>query len=235
MNELVSVSDIRVMAEAFAKSKLFHGVQTVEQAMSLMFWCQAEGMHPAIAARDFHIIQGRPALKADAMLARFQAAGGRVEWKAYSDEEVIGVFTHSAGGSVEISWSTARAKNAGLNSDVWKKYPRAMMRARCISEGIRTVFPGVLVGFYTEEEIKDIPVDENKRYNEAKEVEVTVSNEQEIFREKALKLYESIAAGEMTKEAGGEEWFLLHSSAEHAGLSVSPRMYERFNELLTSE
>jgi hypothetical protein len=31
-----------------------------------------------------------------------------------------------------------------------------MLRSRCISEGIRTVFPGVLVGTYTPEEVEDM-------------------------------------------------------------------------------
>jgi hypothetical protein len=31
-----------------------------------------------------------------------------------------------------------------------------MLRARCISEGIRTVFPGVVVGTYTPEEAEDM-------------------------------------------------------------------------------
>lgn len=232
MNNLIPVSDIKVMADAFAKSGLFAGVKTPEQAMALMLWCQAEGMHPAIAARDFHIIQGRPALKADAMLARFQAAGGRVEWKSYTDAEVVGVFSHSAGGSVEVSWDVARAKNANLTSDAWKKYPRAMMRARCISEGIRTVFPGVLVGFYNEEEIKDMPVDEKKAFDNAKPVMAVVEDAQSRFTTKARELYSEIKNGVIDKQAGAEAWYLLHSSASADGLNVTQQMYDNFNGLL---
>ena len=79
-NELVTytVSDVRVMAEAAAKSGLF-GMKTPEQALALMMLCQAEGIHPMKAVAEYHIIQGRPALKADAMLARFLRAGGTVK------------------------------------------------------------------------------------------------------------------------------------------------------------
>ena len=156
MNNLVPVSDIERMAVAIAKSGLF-GMKSPDQAMALMLVAQAEGMHPAIAARDFHVIQGRPALKADAMLARFQAAGGKVRWTAYSNERVAGVFSHPAGGEIEVDWTIAQAKAANLTGkDVWRQYPRAMLRARVISEGIRTVFPGVAVGVYTPEEIGDM-------------------------------------------------------------------------------
>jgi hypothetical protein len=68
------------------------------------------------------------------------------------------VFSHPAGGSVEITWTIEQAKAANLSGkDVWKAYPRAMLRARCISEGIRTVFPACIVGTYTPEEIDAMP------------------------------------------------------------------------------
>lgn len=155
MSNLVPVADIQVMANAVAKSGLF-GIKTAEQGVALMLIAQAEGLHPAIAARDYHVIQGRPALKTDAMMARFQQAGGKVEWKVYTDDEVTGVFSHPAGGSLTVTWTLAQAKRIGLaGKDNWKNYPRAMLRARCISEGIRSVYPGCVVGVYTPEEVQD--------------------------------------------------------------------------------
>ena len=66
MSNIVSFTDMSQMAEAIAKSGLF-GMKDTNSVLALMAVAQAEGMHPATAARDFHIIQGRPALKADAM------------------------------------------------------------------------------------------------------------------------------------------------------------------------
>lgn len=158
---LIPYADIERMGVTIAKSGLF-GVKTPEQAIALMLIAQAEGLHPAIAARDYHVIQGRPCLRADAMLARFQASGGKVEWKRYDDEVVTGIFSHPIGGSVEITWSTETAKRAGLvGRDVWKQFPRQMLRARCISEGIRTVFPGVIGGMLAPEEVQDLPAASN--------------------------------------------------------------------------
>lgn len=157
MSNLIPVSDIQTMAVAVAKSGLF-GVKTADEAMALMLVAQAEGSHPAIAARDYHVIQGRPALKADAMMARFQQAGGKVEWKEYTDERVTGVFSHPAGGSLSVTWTLEMGKNIGLvkPGSGWHKYPRAMLRARCISEGIRSVYPGCVAGVYTPEEVQDM-------------------------------------------------------------------------------
>ena len=154
MTALVPINEIREMAEVAAKSKMF-GFKSTEEAMALMLLCQAENLHPAIAMRDFHVIQGRPALKADAMLARFQQAGGTVKWEEYTDERVSGSFSHPNGGSVTVTWTFEMAKKIGLTAkDNWRNYARAMLRARCVSEGVRTVYPGCVVGVYTPEEVE---------------------------------------------------------------------------------
>jgi hypothetical protein len=185
-NALVPVADIEKMAVAIAKSKMF-GMKTADEAFALMLIAQAEGMHPAIAARDYHVIQGRPTLKADAMLARFQNAGGKVQWDVYTDAEVTGTFSHPSGGSLKLTWTFAQAKSIGLTGkDNWKNYPRAMLRARCISEGIRTVYPGCVVGTYTAEEIEEIP--KAKDMGMVEEVVAAVEEVQTV-PDGAFKLY----------------------------------------------
>jgi len=183
---LVPVADIEKMAVAIAKSKMF-GMKTADEAFALMLIAQAEGMHPAIAARDYHVIQGRPTLKADAMLARFQNAGGKVQWDVYTDAEVTGTFSHPQGGSLKLTWTFAQAKSIGLTGkDNWKNYPRAMLRARCISEGIRTVYPGCVVGTYTAEELEEIP--KAKDMGMVEEVVAAVEEVQTV-PDGAFKLY----------------------------------------------
>ena len=151
----IPVSDIERMARAVASSKLF-GVQNVEGAMALMLIAQAEGRHPASAANDYNIIQGRPAKKADAMLRDFLSAGGKVQWLSLTDTKAEATFAHPAGGTVTIAWDMERAKRAALGGkDMWAKYPRQMLRSRVVSEGIRTVFPGATSGMYVPEELSD--------------------------------------------------------------------------------
>jgi len=155
MSNIVPLQDIQQMAEVAASSRMF-GFKNPQEAMAIMLLCQAENLHPAVAMRDYHVIQGRPALKADAMLARFQQAGGQVNWKVYTDEQVTGVFSHPSGGTLEVTWTLQQAKSIGIaNKDNWRNYPRAMLRARVLSEGIRSVYPGCVVGVYTPEEVAD--------------------------------------------------------------------------------
>ena len=156
-NAIIPFAEVTKMAAVAASSRMF-GFKTQDEALAIMLLCQGEGLHPAVAMRDYHVISGRPSMKADAMLARFQQAGGSVKWTRYDETAVSGVFSHPQGGSVEITWNMEQAKRANLSGkDVWKAHPRAMLRARCISEGIRTVFPACIVGVYTPEEIQAMP------------------------------------------------------------------------------
>jgi hypothetical protein len=153
VNTQVALGDMQVMANAIVKSGLF-GMKTPDQALALMIVATAEGRHPGSVASDYHIIQGRASLKSDSMLARFQQSGGRVEWHDHTNEKVSATFSHPAGGSLRIDWDMARAKAAGLGGkDNWRSYPRQMLRARVISEGVRATFPAVLNGMYTPEEV----------------------------------------------------------------------------------
>jgi hypothetical protein len=152
--------EMKQLATYIAKSNLF-GMKTPEQAMVLMSIAQAEGRHPALAARDFDIIQNRPAKKAEAMLRDFIEGGGAVEWHALTDAIADATFTHPQGGSVRISWDMARAAQAGLGGkDNWKKFPRQMLRSRTVSEGVRTVCPGATSGMYVTDEAADMPARE---------------------------------------------------------------------------
>ena len=156
MNAIVPFNEMESMAGYIVRSKLF-GAKDESQAMSLMLLAQAEGMHPMSAIQDFDIVQGRPARKTHSILARFQQAGGSVSWEEISANRACGVFSHKQGGSLKVEWTIDQAKRVGLTGkDNWKNYPQAMLRARCIAEGVRAVFPGAIGGMMSVEEAQDI-------------------------------------------------------------------------------
>jgi hypothetical protein len=151
---LVPISDLERMAIAFAKSGMF-GAKTPDQAMALLLLAQAEGVHPAIAMRDFDVIQGKPSKKSEAMHRAFLAAGGTVEWHKYADDGAEATFSHPQGGTIRISWDAERAKRAGLSQkEMYGKFARQMYGARVISEGVRKVYPAATSGLYVPEEVR---------------------------------------------------------------------------------
>jgi len=163
-NLAISLTEMKDMATAVSKSGLFPAIRTPEAALTLMMLCQAEGIHPVQAMRRFHIIQGQPAMKADAMLAEFMDRGGKVDWLEMTDTVVAAEFTSPHLKSpVKVRWDMERAKKANLTGkDNWKNFPQSMLRARVISEGIRMAMPQVVVGIYTPEEVQDFPDDKLK-------------------------------------------------------------------------
>jgi len=160
------LDEMTALAESAARSNYFPGIKTTDQALTLMALCRSEGLDPMQALRRYHLIETRdektnttrcfPVMRADAMQAEFQRQGGRIEWVRYDAELCDAVFSHPvhAPKGVRITFSIDDAKRAGLaHRAVWQKHPANMLRSRCVTNGIRMVMPGVVVGIYTEDEI----------------------------------------------------------------------------------
>ncbi len=148
-------NEVEKIATAIARGGLF-GSKDPYAVLTLCMLAQAEGQHPAVVFRDYDLIQGKPAKKAEAMLRDFIHSGGKVVWNKLDDECADATFSHPQGGTVTINWTMARAQKAQLGGkDMWKKYPRQMLRSRTISEGVRTIYPGATSGLYVPEEVRD--------------------------------------------------------------------------------
>ena len=183
----LAYSEMERLAVAIAKSGLF-GIRTPEQAIVLMQIAQAEGRHPALAARDYDIIQGRPAKKAEAMHRDFLAGGGKVEWTTLTDDTADATFSHPQGGTARIIWDTDRAALAGLEKkENWKKYPRQMLRNRVVSEGVRTVWPMATSGMHLPEEIGDTSKPANDADFNGTTLEAETDEREQMNRDVPLK------------------------------------------------
>jgi len=152
-------NELERLGDYIAKSNLF-GIRTKEQAIVLMAIAQAEGRHPVEAARDYDIVNNRPAKKAEAMMRDFIKAGGTVKWHSLTDELADATFTHPQTGEVRIDWDMKRAMTAFGKKDMYAKFPRQMLRSRVVSEGVRTLWPLATSGMYVPEEQADIPAKE---------------------------------------------------------------------------
>jgi hypothetical protein len=154
----LTLEDIWTMAQGAAESKLFPNVNTPQQAFTLMLLCQADGLHPMHAIRRYHIIQGRPTMRSDAVQAEFQADGGKIKIIRCDEHEARAVFSHPVHQpeGVEMSYTIEQAKAAGLSGGTWKTHSADMLWARLITKGVRRVHPGVVVGISTPEEVNDV-------------------------------------------------------------------------------
>ena len=152
---MAPLDEMRAFAEAAVKSR-FYGFASVDQMLPLMMVAQSQGRSFVSVVEEYSVIQNRPALRAEAMLARFQKAGGHIKWTELSDTRCAAIFSHPQCDPVEIDWDMDRAKQAGLaGKDNYKKFPRNMLKARVISDGVRTAYPACLGGLYAVEEVQD--------------------------------------------------------------------------------
>lgn len=152
---------IKTLGGAIFKSGIF-GLDKPEQGEILAMQCLAERKSPLELARTYHFIQGQLAIRSDALLAKFHQAGGSVEWTNRSDICVIATFRKGKSEAVitanikeYIENGTAVMKDGKTLKDNWKKWPRRMLTARAISEGVRLIAPECCFGVYVAEEIVD--------------------------------------------------------------------------------
>lgn len=158
-----SIAELETMSKKVAQSN-FLGTRNESEIFTLFMIAQAEGKNPVQASMEYSIIQGKPALKSQATLIRFQKAGGKVTYLKRDDTECKIKFEHPQAGELTVSWTLETANKAGLNTnrDNWRKYPRQMLAARCIAEGVRALYPACLDGLYLVEEVQDF---DNKDFN----------------------------------------------------------------------
>lgn len=83
----ISFENMEKLAVSAAASGMF-GITKKEQALCLFAICQAEGMHPIMALRRYHLIDGKPSMRADAMQGEFMAKGGGIIWHVRTDDAV---------------------------------------------------------------------------------------------------------------------------------------------------
>lgn len=115
------------------------------------------GLPPMYALRKTAIVQGKPTIESEVMLALIYHHHGdeAVQWVRHDDQAaVLRYKRRGASEHREFSFTIEQAKAAGLTGkDTWKSYPGAMLRARCISAMARIAFPDVIAGLYTAEEL----------------------------------------------------------------------------------
>lgn len=152
---------VKSLGASIFKSGLF-GCDRIEQGEVLAMECLAQRKSPLELNRTYHFIEGRLAIKADALLAKYMLAGGQVEWVERTNEKVVGRFFRGASSSVithtlqeHVDNKNAISGKTGQLKDNWKKWPRQMLTARCISEGVRLIAPDCCFGSYVAEELED--------------------------------------------------------------------------------
>lgn len=127
-------------------------------------WGMELGLAPMQALQNIAVINGKPSIYGDALLAMVRADHRCLGVKEYLDgETAVCLITRSHNNGdfeeIERKFSVDDAKRAGLwgKQGPWKQYPQRMLQMRARSLAIRDGFPDVIKGLISVEEAQDMP------------------------------------------------------------------------------
>lgn len=158
----LSYPEIEKTARAFVASGMFgRDMDKISKGITKIMAGQELGLAPFASMRAIHVIEGNATLSANTMAGMVKSSG-RYDYEIVKKEVdgcTIDFFEIHDGKKVKVgteSFDESEARSAGLlNKQNWQKYPKAMMFARCISNGVRTYCPDVFSGIvvYTPDEL----------------------------------------------------------------------------------
>lgn len=132
-----------------------------EQAFAIIVTGRELGLTAMQSLRGIHIIEGKPTLSADTMAALVKRSPECVYFRMVESSAERAVFETQRRGSpepVRLSFTMDEAKAAKLtDKDNWKKYPAAMLRARCIAALARAEYQDLMLGVYDPDELSPTP------------------------------------------------------------------------------
>jgi hypothetical protein len=125
-------------------------------------WGAELGLKPLQAMQNLAVINGRPALWGDAVIALVRSSP-LCEFVMESDDGTTATCRVKRRGEPEQSrtFSIDDAKTAGLQGKAgpWSQYPKRMRQMRARAFALRDVFPDVLRGLPVAEEVMDTPTE----------------------------------------------------------------------------
>ena len=162
------------------------GIKTPEQAVAIILKGREIGVPPMQALSHIHVINGKPTLSAELMLAQILKYHPRtkISYPERSGERCTIKVQREGSEPSTFTFSMTDAELAGVTKNsTWQKYPRAMLHARCVSEMARSLFPDAIAGvsYCPEEmganvdengEVIDVPSNETKLDNPTSKVTV---------------------------------------------------------------
>ena len=178
-----AVVAVKSLGATIAESGIFK-CRNHAQGEVLALECMVTRQPPLTLVKRNHFMFDQLVMRADAMVAEFQARGGKITNRVKSADKAAATLTDVNGESMDflLTWEDAQnepfvydckesqavaAIKAGLEKRIQLKLkdkyatPRSrsqMLWARLVSDAIRTIDPGVNQGQYAPEEIDDTRV-----------------------------------------------------------------------------
>ena len=156
IEKTMSVPEVMDVAKAFSASGYFKDARDAAQAAVKIMAGQELGIPPVAAMTGIVIVKEKVTLSAN-MMAALVKSSGRYNYRVVQHTDSICEIAFFEGGQQvgTSSFSMDEAKRANLSGANWTQYPKAMLFARAMTQGVRWYCPDVLSGIaaYTPEEL----------------------------------------------------------------------------------
>lgn len=235
-------AEVKKVAAEICKSGLVPSTMNTPEKLTVVMMSARElGIPMMMATRTLFVVDQKVAMMANVMLAKIYQSG-LAESVKIADQasgkgcdvtmQRKGMNPHTASFTIED------AQRAGLlYKDNWKKYPAAMCESRAISKCARIVFPDVIGGLYTPEEIFD------KVPSQDAAIDVVIAGDKEnedVYKDSRDLLFEDLeqSLDNMEKPGDVSKWEKAHEK-EVGGLldqdreTIKAKLDAKYQEIVT--
>jgi len=196
--------DAMKVASIAAQERLY-GVRNAQEAFVRIATGLEIGLSPFQSLNAIHVIEGRPTLSAQWMVALIKSSPicEKFVCTVSTDKVATYVTKRKNEGEMTLSFTIEQAQRGGLTGrGPWKAHTEDMLRARAASKLARMVYPDLLAGMYTPDEVADIPTthfepaaESAPRLVEAVENEVVAEAATEPTVDEALEVLKAQLSG----------------------------------------
>jgi hypothetical protein len=161
LTEAIQFSDM--LANSSMVPKAYQGKP--QDILVCVQWGYEMGLAPMQALQNIAVINGKPSVYGDAMMALVQASAVCEDVEEFFENEgtpnpvAVCIAKRKNRKPVVAKFSVEDAKRAGLwgKQGPWSAYPKRMMQMRARGFALRDAFPDVLKGLISAEEAQDYP------------------------------------------------------------------------------
>lgn len=152
--------EARIIAKDIHDGHLFSSFGSPQAVLTAVMYGAEFGIAPIASLRGIHVIEGRPSMSAQLMVALCLKSGQFEYFERISSSATEATYEAKRKGArspQSVTYTLEQAKAAGLVKDksAWVKDPESMLLARASSRLARIVAPDIVGGIYTPDEIEE--------------------------------------------------------------------------------
>lgn len=160
-----SMRDARILAKDMHDSRMFNAYGAPQAVLSTIMVGRELGLPAMASLRSVHVIEGRHSLSAQLMVAVVLKSGLAEYWTPVSFSDTEATFETKRKGApqpirlthtIEMARKAWKKDAGAWEKSGWGANPTDMLVARASARLARMVYPDVIGGLYTPEELREI-------------------------------------------------------------------------------